>query len=61
MQQLFNSRGVGERLGVTSERARQLIKEGRIRSTAILNGKGLLVDEVSLRQFEEQRRQKRTA
>jgi predicted site-specific integrase-resolvase len=55
----YNARGVADRLGMTSEWARQLMREGKIPATAVLNGKGLLVDEASLRQFEEQRRQER--
>ena len=50
-----NARGVGDRLGLSSERGRQLFREGKLPTTALLNGKVPLVDDATLRAFAHQR------
>lgn len=61
MTALFNARGAGDRLGVTSQRARQLFREGILPTTALLNGKVPLVDEMSLLEVARQREARRRA
>jgi hypothetical protein len=59
MSVFYNARGAGDRLGLTSERIRQLFREGKIQTTALLNGKVPLVDDKTLEAFAAQRAQER--
>jgi hypothetical protein len=54
-QTLYNARGAGDVLGLTSERARQLFKNGAIPTTARLNGRIALTDEATLRKVRARR------
>jgi hypothetical protein len=61
----YNVRGAGDKLGLTSERARQLFRDGTIPTTAQLNERTPLVDGETLkrvaatREAARQRRQRR--
>lgn len=56
---LFNARGAGDELKVTSERARQLFREGKLPITALLNGRTPLIDGESLQAYAREREQAR--
>jgi predicted site-specific integrase-resolvase len=59
MPSVFNARGAGDRLGVTSQRARQLFEQGILPTTALLNGKVPLVDEKALLEVARQRAERK--
>jgi hypothetical protein len=56
---LYNARGAGDELKLTSQRARQLFQEGKLPTKALLNGKIPLVDEEALMAYARQREQMR--
>jgi len=58
---LYNARGSGQKLDLTSERVRQLFKAGKIPVVAYLNGKSPLTDDSSLMAVKREREEQRKA
>jgi predicted site-specific integrase-resolvase len=61
MNILLNARGVGDVLGLTPERGRQLFREGKLKVAAMLNGKQPLATEAAVRALAEQRKARAAA
>jgi predicted site-specific integrase-resolvase len=51
----YNNRGVADSLHVTTEHTRQLLRDGKIPVTALLNDKTPLVDEATLKKIAAER------